>query len=497
MRLADDAPDDVLAAARVTARRMGLAHVPRVRVAVDCRTPLVWAFGPPAVVLPATLVRHASDDFLRNVLAHELAHLKRRDHWTCWLELAAGCVFWWLPTFWWAQRQLRQAADQAADAWAVWTLGSRKTYAESLLASIELCCAQPLGQPALGWSWGGRETVARRLTMIMRDPVRHRMSGPAWLIAAVVGMLTLPAISDRSSAQSDEDRPRREVRERERREGDASPEARREGERRVQIEIRRDEGPRDGDRREGGPRDEATRDSGAREGERRTGGPRVIERRDEVRRTDDRNEPRRDAEYRTEERHMIIDRDGDGPAIIRRDGADGRGGEARVFEYRLLAPDGKVVEERIEGEEGRPRVYVSRQQAGEPRQGANTDQRLRELEEKVDLLLREIRELRQESRRPAAAVFQRGYAPAERPRDGDDARNEDRAAPTPAARPARPARAVPPARPAEPARPAPPARPARPNSNHNDNGDDDKDDDRPRDRNGDQASAAPIPVPAP
>lgn len=470
MRFAANAPEDVLAVARVIARRMDLARVPRVRISLDCRTPLVWAFGSPAVVLPSTLVRRSSDEFVKNVLAHELAHLKRRDHWICWLELAAGCLFWWLPTFWWSQRQLRQAADQAADAWAVWTLGSRKAYAESLLTSIELCCAQPLGQPALGWSWGGRETVARRLTMIMRDPVRHRLSRPAWLVALAVGLLALPVASQRSQAQPEDRPPPESRRDAARREVEAR-ESRRDGERRVEVEIRREEGPRDGERRE-------------------------IERREGDRRDADRPEPRRgEGERRIEERRVIIGGEGGRSERWPADRAPiegGRRGPPDPQPRRGGERDGA----RDPGPE--PGVRVERFRVRQP--GEDTDRRLRELEEKVDLLLREIRELREEARRPGPMPRGGGYGsprsggygelPGPGPRrlrdDGPPDDGGPRRAPGPPDRPDRPARPDSPDQPERPDRPERQARPARPDQP-----------DRPREPGDRQAGVPSLDIPAP
>ncbi len=39
---------------------------------------------------------------LRWVVAHELAHVWRRDHLVRWLEWVACVVFWWNPVAWWA-----------------------------------------------------------------------------------------------------------------------------------------------------------------------------------------------------------------------------------------------------------------------------------------------------------------------------------------------------------------------------------------------------------
>ena len=47
---------------------------------------------------------------------HELAHVRRRDDWVGWLLLAAGCVWWWHPLFWWVRRKLTQEAELACDA---------------------------------------------------------------------------------------------------------------------------------------------------------------------------------------------------------------------------------------------------------------------------------------------------------------------------------------------------------------------------------------------
>jgi len=35
----------------------------------------------------------------RGIIAHELAHMHRRDHWITWLELGASIPWWWNPLF--------------------------------------------------------------------------------------------------------------------------------------------------------------------------------------------------------------------------------------------------------------------------------------------------------------------------------------------------------------------------------------------------------------
>ena len=63
------------------AKRMGLQHSPDVRVVDSAVAPLVWCAGGRAtVVLPVRLLGAIDEQQTAMVLAHELAHLRRRDH---------------------------------------------------------------------------------------------------------------------------------------------------------------------------------------------------------------------------------------------------------------------------------------------------------------------------------------------------------------------------------------------------------------------------------
>lgn len=194
LRESQDASPEVRRQCATVAGRLGLRRVPAVRVLGISMSPLVWALGHPVLVLPRWTTRFSTAT-LRALLAHELAHIRRRDHWLCWLELAGACVYWWLPTFWCVQREMRRASDEAADAWAVWALRSRETYAEALFETVEtLQVHVPRARvPLLGRGVGQKEFLTRRLTMIMREPIRLRLSWTARLGALVIAVLALPS----------------------------------------------------------------------------------------------------------------------------------------------------------------------------------------------------------------------------------------------------------------------------------------------------------------
>jgi hypothetical protein len=167
---------------------------PRLVVAEGIPTPLVWCWGTPRLLWPAALVQPAEPAHWRGVIAHELAHLKRRDHWVAWVELAATWLWWWNPIFWYVRSQVRESAEQACDAWVVAVLpGSRRQYAEALVEVSELVSKTALPQPALGASSGAGRTFERRLTMILRERTACKLSWQGLIGVAILAIVAVPS----------------------------------------------------------------------------------------------------------------------------------------------------------------------------------------------------------------------------------------------------------------------------------------------------------------
>ena len=52
-------------------------------------------------------------------MAHEIAHVQPRDHWSSWFELCVRLVHFWNPLFWFARRRFYLTAELACDQWVV------------------------------------------------------------------------------------------------------------------------------------------------------------------------------------------------------------------------------------------------------------------------------------------------------------------------------------------------------------------------------------------
>jgi beta-lactamase regulating signal transducer with metallopeptidase domain len=202
LRHARPAPPEVQELAWVVANRLGLARCPRVWVVPGYVSPLLWALGGRArLILPAALLERLGSDQQRTLLAHELAHARRRDHWVRWLELLVAGAYWWCPIAWWARRQLHKAEEACCDAWVLWALpAAAKAYARTLLQTVEFLDARP-GLPALASGMGEVRHVKRRLAMILRHPRRPQLPGFGLVAAGLLGLAVLPLAPEYVEAQ--------------------------------------------------------------------------------------------------------------------------------------------------------------------------------------------------------------------------------------------------------------------------------------------------------
>ena len=179
-------------------RRLNLARMPEVRMTTARLSPMVcWTGGRVRLVMPSFLVAALDRRELRAVLAHELAHVRRRDHLVRWIEWLACSVFWWNPVAWWARRELRAAEEASCDALGVAaTMSTPRAYAESLLHVLEVMSKPPTPPtPAFASgvaSSGSSNSLDRRLRTLVKG--RSTDQTPRWTraTAAAAAACLLP-----------------------------------------------------------------------------------------------------------------------------------------------------------------------------------------------------------------------------------------------------------------------------------------------------------------
>lgn len=163
VRAARAAPVDVQDEAVRLARRFGLRRAPRVLVVPAHVPPMATRCH---VLLPADLLPALDADARGAILAHELAHLHRRDPWLRWFEMAVVAAFWWCPVSWWARARLREAGELCCDAWALWARPGPRAYAGALLVTIDFLAGAPR-VPAHASGLGSAAQLKRRFRMLL------------------------------------------------------------------------------------------------------------------------------------------------------------------------------------------------------------------------------------------------------------------------------------------------------------------------------------------
>lgn len=154
--------------AAVVAYELDMRTVPSVHISAARLAPMTWwSGGRVRVVLPEALRTEVGEAQLRWILAHELAHIKRRDHLVRWLEWLASVAFWWNPVVWWARRNLRRDEEDACDALVLRHLqGQPRAYARTLLTVVEVMAARGTA-PALATGLDAARSLEHRFTRIV------------------------------------------------------------------------------------------------------------------------------------------------------------------------------------------------------------------------------------------------------------------------------------------------------------------------------------------
>lgn len=162
---------------------------PRLLLSEHSRVPLLWGFARPTLLLPRA-ANSWTEERLRVVLLHELAHLDRGD----WLTLLAGriavALYWFHPLAWMLESQARRDCEEACDD-RVLAAGTRPSdYAQHLL-DLASGLNQDAPRPAVALI--RRSQVDQRLRSILH-PDRPRRSPSRGLVLLAASLLTLVVV---------------------------------------------------------------------------------------------------------------------------------------------------------------------------------------------------------------------------------------------------------------------------------------------------------------
>jgi beta-lactamase regulating signal transducer with metallopeptidase domain len=193
--------------AAACASNLGLRKVPEVRFTNALATPAVCGLVRAVILVPRSLADRLGDEARRDVLLHEMAHVRRGDLWLGTIELGLLAVYWWHPLVWLARSRMRQVREEIADAVVV-VDGRRDAgrYAETLLQVARSSVRNPWLAVGLAGIQEGKGILKRRVAALLMGngvpvPRLGRLCG-SLVVAGGVGLLPMAGGVSLSEAAS-------------------------------------------------------------------------------------------------------------------------------------------------------------------------------------------------------------------------------------------------------------------------------------------------------
>jgi beta-lactamase regulating signal transducer with metallopeptidase domain len=195
LRTCQPAPQYLVCRINELARQLRICPPPAL-IRERLSMPVLCCGGRPRLLWPVAMSNPKSVARSDGVLAHELAHIKRRDHWIVYVELLVAIVCWWNPLFWLIRRQLHETRELACDALALAIARQpRDDYARELLAISTARHKTIALAPAFGAGLAPRHFLKRRLTMVFDDRVNGRTPAASMALLFALAAVALPALT--------------------------------------------------------------------------------------------------------------------------------------------------------------------------------------------------------------------------------------------------------------------------------------------------------------
>lgn len=178
-------------------QKMNIPQVPHLKIVNGIKSPFLFGIFNTTLLIPHNILGKVNDDDLKNVIMHELSHLKRKDLAVNWIIVAMQILHWFNPVIWYAFYRMRQDCEVACDATALSYLRpeERKKYGETIIHLLTTM-SEAWWVPGTTGIVSGKSQINNRITMIKLFNRKSIMwTVIAALLTALVGCAGLTGAS--------------------------------------------------------------------------------------------------------------------------------------------------------------------------------------------------------------------------------------------------------------------------------------------------------------
>jgi len=171
---------------------MGIETILGIVVTERVKSPALFGFVRPRLLLPAGVIETHSVKELRHIFLHELSHLKRHDILLGWVTSLLLVIHWFNPLVWYAFYRMRQDRELACDASALSAMGTdeSKKYGLTIVRLLEKF-SRARALPIVAAVSEDKSNLKKRITMISQ----FKKEPYAWSALAVALIIVLSFVS--------------------------------------------------------------------------------------------------------------------------------------------------------------------------------------------------------------------------------------------------------------------------------------------------------------
>ncbi len=187
---------------RQAADRLGLRRSVRLMVCSQPIAPLAFGVVRRVVLVPSGLLDQLSTNEQQMLVAHELAHHRRRDLWVLALQAAVVSVWWFNPFAWLVNRALIRMREECCDDLLLCDgMASSNRYSQTLLHIVEWCSVREVARSAV-WFASRMHPLGVRITRVMDSTLNRsaRLSLMGTAILFATATVVLPGMAQQTSS---------------------------------------------------------------------------------------------------------------------------------------------------------------------------------------------------------------------------------------------------------------------------------------------------------